>query len=274
MSTHPILVIGATGKVGSRVVTRLARSGYPVRGVSRRTNPRFDWFDANTWPNALHGVRTAYVAFSPDLAMPGAEAIIGAFVDAAKAAGVEQLVLLSGRGERGAQRCEVLVQQSGLRWTIVRCSWFFQNFTEGMLREAVLSGALALPAGDVADPLVDAEDIADVVVAALTKPSPNTVYEVTGPRLLTFAQVAEELSHASGNPVQYIPIQPEDFRLALAQAEGSKVADLLTAICTEVFAGHNQWVGDGVERATGRSARDFRQFCADAAASGVWRESA
>lgn len=274
MSTHPILVIGATGKVGSRVVTRLAAKGYAVRGVSRSARLRFDWFDASTWPNALRDVRAAYIAFSPDLAMPGAEAIIAAFVDAAKSAGVEQLVLLSGRGERGAQRCEVIVQQSGLRWTVVRCSWFFQNFTEGMLRDAILSGALALPAAQVADPLVDAEDIADVVVAALTDAKPNTVYEVTGPRLMTFAEVAQELSQATGNPVHYIPMPADDFRSALAQAEGPELAELLTAICTEVFAGHNQWVGDGVERATGKAPRDFRQFCATAAASGAWERRA
>lgn len=274
MSSHPILVIGSTGKVGRRVATRLTRAGHAVRGVSRSSTPRFDWTDASTWPNALRGTRAAYVCFSPDLAMPGAEAVIGAFIECAKAAGVEQLVLLSGRGERGAQRCEVLVQQSGLRWAIVRCSWFFQNFTEGMLRDAILGGTLALPAGDVQDPLVDAEDIADVAVAALTQNGPNTVYEVTGPRLMTFAEAADQLSHAIGRPVRYLPLSADEFRVAVTEAEGPELAELLTAICSEVFAGHNQWVGDGVQRATGKPPRNFEDFCRDAASSGVWTPAA
>lgn len=273
MSHHPILVIGATGKVGSRVVTRLTNRGYVVRGVSRSSQLRFDWFEPSTWPAALHDVRSAYVAFSPDLAMPGAEAIISAFVDVAKSAGVEQIVLLSGRGEQGAQRCEAIVQRSGLRWAIIRCSWFFQNFTEGMLLGVIHDGVLALPAGGVADPLVDAEDIADVVMTALTQNNPSTVYEVTGPRLMTFTEVAHELSRATGKPVHYVPVQADDFRSALARAEGQDMADLLTTICSEVFAGHNQWVGDGVQRATGKVARDFREFCEQAVASGVWRQT-
>ncbi len=274
MQTHPILVIGSTGKVGRRVVSRLTDAGHAVRGVSRSSTPRFDWTDASTWPNALRGTRAVYVCFYPDLAMPDAEEIIAAFVESAKAAGVEQLVLLSGRGERGAQRCEVLVQQSGLRWAIVRCSWFFQNFTEGMLRDAVLGGTLALPAGNVQDPLVDADDIADVTVAALTRNMPNTVYEVTGPRLMTFAEAAKELSHATGRAVQYLPLSADDFRAAVTQTEGPELAELLTAICTEVFAGHNQWVGDGVQRATGKPPRDFEDFCRAAASSGVWAPAA
>lgn len=270
MQDQLTLVIGATGKVGRRVTTRLIAKGHTVRGVGRHSSPRFDWFDANTWPAALNGVRAAYIAFSPDLAMPEAAPIMAAFVTAAKAAGLEQLVLLSGRGEQGAQRCEVIVQQSGLRWTIVRCSWFFQNFSEGMLIQAIQSGVLALPAGDVTEPMVDADDIADVVVAALTDGKPNTVYEVTGPRLMTVAEVARELSHATGRAVTYVPVSADDFHSALADAEGAELANLLTAICTEVFAGHNQWVGDGVQRATGKTGRDFREYCKDMAASDVW----
>ncbi len=270
MKTKPILVTGATGKVGSRVVARLTAQGHLVRGVSRASNPRFDWTLPQTWAAALDGVRSAYVAFSPDLAMPGADAVIGAFVAAAKAAAVEHLVLLSGRGETRAQHCERIVQQSGLRWHIVRCSWFYQNFTEGMLHQGVCDGSLALPAGAIADPMVDAEDIADVVVSALTDDRPNTVYEVTGPDLLTFAQVAQELSRATQRPVTYLPVSADVFHSAVSDAHGPELADLLTSVCAEVFSGHNQWLGDGVLRATGRPPRAFSDFCSEAARAGSW----
>jgi uncharacterized protein YbjT (DUF2867 family) len=273
MSIRPILVTGATGKVGTRVIARLRALGQTVRGVSRHSSPPFDWTLPETWGTALEGVSAVYLAFSPDLAMSGAENVVSAFIAAAKRAGVEHIVLLSGRGERGAQRCEQLVQRSGLRWHVVRCSWFFQNFTEGLLRDAIQTGVFALPAGSVKDPLVDAEDIADVVVAALTGGLPDTVFEVTGPHLMTFFEVAQHLSHALQRPVSYVPMDAGQFRAALAASQGHEVAALLTAICEEVFQGHNQWLGDGVQRATGKMPRDFVGFCSAAAAAGMWERA-
>lgn len=270
MFEHPILVIGSTGKVGSRVARRLTQSGQRVRAVSRSSELRFDWTEPGTWQAALSGVRTAFVSFYPDLAMPGAEAIIEQFTQRAKENGVEHLVLLSGRGERGAQLCESIMLGSGLRCSVVRCSWFFQNFTEGMLRQAVLDGTLALPAGEVKEPFVDVDDIAEVAVRALLSQIPDAVYEVTGPRLMTFFEVAEELSRATGRPVTYVPLKADDFRAALTQTAGPELAELFTAICSEVFSGHNQWLGDGVKRALGREPRDFAEFCRSAVGSGAW----
>lgn len=270
MQIPPILITGATGKVGARVIARLRSQGRPVRGVSRHTSPAFDWTLPVTWGAALDGMSAVYLAFSPDLAMPGADIVLSAFIRAAKLAGVENLVLLSGRGEQGAQRCEQLVQKSGLRWHVVRCSWFFQNFSEGLLCDAIKTGRFALPAADVKDPLVDAEDIADVVVAALTQGLPETVFEVTGPRLMTFSEVAQQLSHSVRRPISYVAVSAEEFRTTLAASQGNETAELLTNICQEVFQGHNQWLGDGVQRATGRPPRDFADFCQQAAASGVW----
>lgn len=275
MLQHPILVIGSTGKVGSRVSSLLTAAGVAVRPVSRRSDPRFDWTEPSTWPGVLNGVKSAFVSFYPDLAMLGAEAIIEQFTRCAEECGVEHIVLLSGRGEQGAERCESIVQKSEVRCSVVRCSWFYQNFTEGMLRQAVLDGTLALPAGEVAEPFVDVDDIADVAVAALLGTTPPSagrqpVFEVTGPRLMTFSQVAEELSRATDRNVNYISLSADDFRAGLAEVAGPEMADLFTGICTEVFAGHNQWLGDGVERALGRAPRDFNDFCQAAVTSGAW----
>lgn len=273
--SHPILVIGATAKVGSRVARKLAALGHPVRAVSRSTSPAFDWENEATWLPALAGTQAAYVSYVPDLAADGAPDVIRRFTEAARAAGVRKLVLISGRGEAGAVRSENVVRDSGLDFTLVRASWFNQNFSEGYLLPAVLGGVIALPAGNRVEPFIDVEDIADVAVAALLDERHNgELYEVTGPRLLTFAEAAAELSAASGRPVQYVPITGEAFHAALLPDVGLFYADLLTRICEETFDGRNESLADGVQRALGRAPRDFADFARQAAAAGAWRIAA
>ena len=181
----PTLVIAATGKTGRRVADRLEAQGRPVRRASRSgSTPQttFDWDDRSTWGPALEGAGAAYVVYSPDLAVPEAPDAITAFTEFAERLGVRRLVLLSGRGEEEAQRCERIVQAAGLEWTVVRASWFAQNFDEGAFGELVRAGEVTLPAGDVPEPFIDVDDIADVAVAAaaanassgLSRPSPQT----------------------------------------------------------------------------------------------------
>jgi uncharacterized protein YbjT (DUF2867 family) len=269
------LVLGGTGKTGRRVAERLWVRDMPVRVGSRSGEPSFDWEDRATWAPALRGVSAAYVSYFPDLAVPGAPQAVGALADLAVASGVRRLVLLSGRGEEEAQRAERVLQASGAEWTVVRCSWFNQNFSEGYLLEPILAGELGLPVGDVPEPFVDADDIADVAVAALTEDGhAGRVYELTGPRLLTFAEAFEEIARASGREVRFAPVTMDAF--ASAMADGGVPADLvglMRYLFTEVLDGRNASLGDGVQRALGRRPRDFRDFARDAAARGVWAGS-
>ena len=275
MPTSPILVIGATGKTGRRIVDRLRARGVAVRAGSRGAAVPFDWDRPETWPAALEGVGAAYVSYFPDLAFPGAAAKVEALTRAAATAGVGRLVLLSGRGETHARHCEQIVQASGLDHTLVRAAWFAQNFSEGYLLEPLLQGVIALPAGEVHEPIVDADDIADVAVAALTEDRHGgALYEITGPRLLSFADAAAELARASGRAVRYEPLTLEAFRAEMSQVAGAEVADVLTAICRETLDGRNAALGDGVQRALGRPPRDFADFCRRAAATGVWSRAA
>jgi uncharacterized protein YbjT (DUF2867 family) len=271
MNSSPILVIGSTGKTGRRIVQRLHSAGYQVRAGSRSARPAFDWYAPDQWAQVLAGVRTAYVAYAPDLAAPGAADAIETFASQARNAGLERLVLLSGRGETNAEHCERILLSSGISCTRLRASWFFQNFSEGQLLPSVLAGQLALPAGDVLEPFIDADDIADVAFAALTDPKHDgKLYELTGPRLLTFADAARAITEASRRPVTYTSIPASAFREALTAEVGASVADMLTAICEEVFDGRNARLGHGVEQALGRPARDFADYCRACASSGVW----
>ncbi len=178
---------GGTGKSGRRVAARLAALGHDVRIGSRSGTPPFDWNEPATWPAVLDGARVAWVAYVPDLAFPGALDTIRAFSAEAVGRGVRRLVLLSGRGEEEALAAEQVVRDSGAEWTIVRAAVFAQDFSEHFLLGPVLDGVIALPAGDVAEPFVDVDDIAEVAVAALTDTTgrhAGQVYEVPVERAL------------------------------------------------------------------------------------------
>ena len=266
------LLLGGTGKIGRRVAKQLAADGVAIRVASRSTSPSFDWNDSNTWDAALDGVTTAYISYAPDLAIPGATDAIRSFVAKAVAKGVERLVLLSGRGEQEAQACERIVQESGVGWTIVRASWFMQNFSEGEFLGMVLDGAITLPARDIPEPFIDVNDIADVAVAALTEDGHGgEVYEVTGPRLMTFNELAQELSSAAGREIPFVEIPSEAFAEAIVDSGApSDIAWLLNYLFDTVLDGRNAYLCDGVQRALGREPADFSEYASRVAATGVW----
>lgn len=271
-STGLTLVLGGTGKTGSRVVQRLAAQGMPVRVGSRSGEPPFDWDVPTTWVPALHGVRSVYVTYQPDLGFPGASETIALFTQLAVSMGVQRLVLLSGRNEEGAQLAEKTVQGSGAEWTIIRASTFAQNFSEGFMVEPIQYGELAFPAGDVAEPFIDVEDIADIAFEALTGDRHvGRLYEVTGPRLWTFAEALAEIGAAAGRDVTYRPVNPAEFVSLLTEGGiPREFATLLAHLFQTIFDGRNASVTDGVEQALGRKARDFSEYVRRAAASGVW----
>ena len=267
-----MLVLGGTGKTGRRVAQRLLASGVKTQVGSRSGEPPFDWEDRATWAPALQNVGSVYVSYYPDLAVPGAVEAVRSFAELAVESGVRRLVLLSGRGEEEAQRTERAVQEAGAEWTIVRCAWFSQNVSENYLLEPILGGEVVLPAGDVPEPFVDADDIADVAVAALTEEGhAGEIYELTGPRLLTFAEAIDEISWAAGRKIRYVPISVEEYASVLAEQDvPAEFVWLLTYLFTEVLDGRNAYLTDGVQRALGREPRDFADYARDTAATGVW----
>jgi len=269
-------IVGGTGKTGRRVSERLQSSGRRVRISSRRTDPPFDWNASATWAGAVAGCDAAYVTFYPDLAFPGAAEKLGAFAELAMAAGVDRLVLLSGRGEPQAELSELAVRAAAPRCTVLRCSWFAQNFSEHSLLGPVLDGVIALPAGDVSEPFVDLDDVADVAVAALVEPGhAGATYELTGPRSITFAEAAAEIAIASGRRVDYVPVTETEF-VGGAVAGGMPVdeAEALADVFAHVLDGRNSSATADVAMILGRPARDFRDYARAAAATGVWSDAA
>jgi uncharacterized protein YbjT (DUF2867 family) len=270
--TKPTLVTGGTGKTGRRVAARLAERGIPTRIGSRSADPPFNWDDRDTWAPALEGARAAYISYYPDIAIPGAVEQVTALAATALEQGVRRLVLLSGRGEEEAQRAERAVRESGADWTIVRCSWFNQNFSEGFFAEQVVAGEVVLPETSVPEPFLDVEDVADVAALALAEDGhEGQVYELTGPRMLTFEQAVREIAAATGRELGYVPVSIEEYATAaLEHGVPADVVEFLKYLFGEVLDGRNAVLTDGVQRALGRPPRDFSDYARDAAAAGVW----
>jgi len=272
MKNSPVVIIGNTGKTGSRVQQRLESMNINTRGVSRSSTPVFDWEQPDTWHEALAGAQALYVSYQPDLAVPNAAKDIQALTEVAKAAGTKHVVLLSGRGEPGAQRAEKILELSGLDWNVVRASWFMQNFSESFMREGIVSGTLALPADHVLEPFVDADDIADVAVAMLTKPElRNRVAEVTGPRAITFAEGVDIIAKATNTCIDYQPLTIDQFIDALKQeSTPDDILWLMRELFTNVLDGRNTPITTGVSDVLGRPATSFRDYARRAARIGAW----
>ena len=216
--------------------------------------------------------RPPYITYYPDLAAPGAAEAIG---DLARLAtkGVKRLVLLSGRGEPEAQAAEQMLQASGADWTIVRASWFMQNFSESMMLRPILAGEMALPVSAVREPFIHADDIADIVTAALTDDRHiGQLYEVSGPRALTFAEATAEIAKATGRAIS--TISPEELVQGLAQEQvPADIAMLVNELFTVMLEGHNEYLTDGVHQALGRNPRDFSEYTRETAATGIWEDA-
>lgn len=270
-ATAPILVLGATGKTGARVMQRLQSQGHAVRAGSRQAEIPFDWENDATWPAAVAGVETVYVTFQPDLAAPGALPVVKRFFAEAANAGLRKIVLLSGRGEPEAIEAEEALQATRLDWTIVRASWFHQNFSEAFFLDAIKDGTLILPEGLAPEPFVDVEDIADIAAQALVDPRHSRkLYEVTGPQALTFGEAIDEIGRVIGRNITLITVPLDSYRQGLLEALPPELVDLIIYLFTTVLDGRNTPIAHGVERALGRPPSDFAAYVASTAATGVW----
>ncbi|PSJ28483.1 NAD(P)-dependent oxidoreductase [Streptosporangium nondiastaticum] len=272
-----ILVLGATGKTGSRVVPRLTSLGHTVRSASRSAGTRsagirFDWTDRSTWDPALAGAEAVYFVPTETLGLPERAEL----VDRAKAAGVRRIVQLSVRGldaEGGVPETEAAVRESGLEWTMLRPCWFSQDFSApDFFLPAVLAGELATPAGDGREPFVDVEDIADVAAAALTDARhAGRTYELSGPRALSFAEALTLIGTAVGRELRHRHQDPAAYAAAqVASGHAAADAEAIAAFLDGIRRGEDDYVSTGVQEALGRAPRSFEEYVRATAPTGVW----
>jgi uncharacterized protein YbjT (DUF2867 family) len=273
----PILILSGKGKTGRRVAAQLDARGVPYRLASRSSEQRFDWYDESTWADAIRGADTAYLA--PPVGPTGL-AQAGRFIE--QADGLRRVVLLSGRGVGGSGRdfavydgqfeLECVIRASGLDWTIVQPAWFAQGFSEDFLRYDVLAGEIRLSAGTGGEAWIDTNDVGDVMTTALLDDSyVGQVLAISGPRVLTMTEIADELTAATGRPIKYVDLDParhvaELLEHGLPQEDADAVRDLFTVIRNH----RSEYVSDGVERVLGRPPRDFTVWARETATTGVW----
>ena len=272
MKEKKILVLGGTGKTGRRVAEKLTRLGKDIRIGSRGEKLPFDWENQETWQKALEGISAVYITFQPDLAVPGACETMEAFVSLAVKNSIQKLVLLSGRGEKKAQICEQIVMDTNLDWTIVRASWFNQNFSESFLLDPIQAGEVALPRGEALEPFVDTDDIAEVVVASLLdEQHAGKIYELTGPRLLTLKQITAEISKVTGRDIKFKSLSVDEYINMLRTHQiPEDYLWLIDYLFTEVLDGRNASVTNDIEKVLGRKAKDFSEYARETVATGIW----
>ena len=270
-----ILVIGGTGKTGRRVVEILEKSGHNIRVAGRKSEPAFDWENPDTYDAVLKDIDRAYIVYYPDLAVPGARDAIRNLTDKALKAGLDKVVLLSGKGEMEAEACEEIVANSGLNYALVRASWFNQNFSEGAFLEFILNGTVALPMPEAEIPFVDADDIAEVVAKVLLDDSYNgKTVTVTGPRKMTFREAVETMAAETGKEIHYQPISIEEFKAGMKAAGLPDSYVWLFGYLFEEVLGNpdNQKVSYDVIKVLGREATDFRDYVAKTVTTGIWNK--
>ncbi|MFI9580652.1 NAD(P)H-binding protein [Streptomyces sp. NPDC052236] len=277
MSDRTILVTGATGNTGRRVVSQLAALGHLVTAANRSPAARdsaaggsaavrFDWYDPATYADALRDADRVYLV--PPIGEPHPAAVMLPFLQQARAAGVQRAVLLSSSGipagGPGVGQVHGMLAELFGEWAVLRPSWFMQNFTDQHLHADSIrdDGVIMSATGNGRVGFVDADDIAAVAVRALLDdPAPNTDLIITGPQALSYEDIAAVITEVGGRPVSHRPVTYEQLRDRLATDIPEEFAALLAGLDHAISQGAEDRVTDTVERLTGRPARSFRAYC-------------
>jgi len=282
-----VLVTGATGTVGSRVVDTLTDRAVTVRAATRNPVDErfqddvdpvvFDFEKPETWGNAFDGVDAMFLVRPPAIARVG-DSILPA-IDAAARVGVERIVLLSVLGaEKNPllphRKIEKHLTSVDVAWTFLRASFFIENLLEVHRQEITEQGEIVVPAGDGETSFVAASDVAAMAVAALTGSGHEyRAYDVTGPQAMTYYDVANTLSDALDRSVSYeAPSLVRFARHSRRLGRSWSFLLMMAALYTTARLGLAGRVTDDVQQVLDRpplSVREWAEQNADTFASGV-----
>ena len=283
--SNRILVVGATGNIGHSLIEQLTARGHQVRAATRHveayTGPagveavHFDYDQPETYGPALQGMDHVFAI--PKGADNEAHLTLGPFVDAAKAAGVRHFVLMTARGvdmapDAGYRKAELHLIDSGLPYTLLRPSWFMQNFNPGFILPIIRqTGSIYLPADEGKISFVDTRDIAGVATVVLTEDGHlGKAYGITGSEALTYGEAAAILSAAAGRTIGYVSIPDQDFRNGLSAAGWTPgQVGMMAGLFDTVRAGWAAGIDSTTQDLTGRPPRSFADFAKENA--DAWR---
>ena len=280
-----ILVTGATGKVGQEVVRQLAAANVPVRALirdpTRASHIRLpgveiaqgDLGRPETLDGALAGVDRAFLLSSPD---PEQVRLQGNLIEAARRAGTRHVVKVSVAGgpDSGTQigrwhwTTEKQLEASGLEFTFLRPISYMQQLLI-FAPTIAATGAFQLPMGTGAVAVVDTRDVASVAVCALTEAGhERRIYDLTGPQSLSFDEVADALSEATGKKISYVHVPPDYARKHLMAIGLPRwLAEDMLVLCASFREGYGSVVSSAVEDVTRKPPRAFSEFAHDYASA-------
>ena len=271
-TAHQVLVLGATGKTGSRVAGRLSAHGVTVRTAARSgADVHFDWDNQGTWKEALSGATGLYLV-APTLRIDFAE-LVGQFLDQAERAGVRHVTYLSAYGmeyapvEVALRAVELdLAARGSLASTVIRPAWFMEDFSETFLQP--VNDEIVVPAGDGAEAFVSVEDIAAVAAVTLTEPDKHAgrAYAPTGPQALTMAKAAEMISGAAGRTIAYRDTDREEWIAAMVSSGlPAEYAQVLRPLTATLASGNGARPNRDVLDVSGKAPVTFVEFAAKTA---------
>jgi uncharacterized protein YbjT (DUF2867 family) len=266
-TTPTVLILGGTGRSGSRLAGKLAAGGLATRTAARRgADVHFDWDDPATHTDALTGVDRLYLV-TPVLRVAYAKQV-ATFLDLAETAGVRHVTFLStynaDRAPRGIDIAAVeadLAARPAITHTVLRPAWVMQNFADDHL--PLIDGVITAPSGGGREAFVDAEDIAAVAAETLLHPDGHagSQYTLTGPQALTFGEVADVIAAVSGRPVRYQDIDQETWISgALAAGVPADYAVMLRWLTGAIITGHGSTPTGDIEKVTARAPTTFQAF--------------
>jgi len=269
-----ILVVGATGTVGTSVAETLAKRGHRVRAATRDPSKvkgaegvRFDFGDASTFHPALEGAEAVFL-LSP-VGHANSHGLVAPFLGEATRSGARIVTMTAAGVEYDdsipLRKIELDVERSGAPHVFLRPSWFNQNFETYWYSTIQSDGVIALPAADSKTTFIDARDIGEAAAVALTSPAHlGKAYTLTGPEALTYAEAAAILSEVAGRTIRYESIDDARFGKALAAAGlPPDYAGLLTALFGFVRQGAASQVDPSLAAILGRAPRSLKDYARD-----------
>lgn len=272
------LVIGASGTVGSELVTQLTDKGHEVvratsKAATAATQVHLNLVTGHGLAQAFEGVDKLFM-----LAPPGhtnQDVLLAPVIDQARKSGLRKVVLMSAMGANAddnapLRKAERALQGSGLAWNVIRPNWFMQNFNTFWLHGIVHQSKISLPVAQAKGSFIDARDIASVAAQLLsTADFDNRDFDLTGPRALDHAEVAFILSQETGRTITFEDITPDALRQGLLAAQlPADYVEFLLLILSYFKMGYSERMTDAVQNITGRGPRSFEAYAKDYRA--VW----
>ncbi|OIS60975.1 NAD(P)-dependent oxidoreductase [Bacillus subtilis] len=277
MKQNPILITGGTGTVGSRIASRLIKLGYRVRIASRKKGELanaeyvyFDWMDASSYTPALEQVKDIYLVAPVGVLDPAPYVL--PFLKEAKRLGVKRVVMQSASviSENGPVfgALHQAVREFP-EWTVLRPSYFMQNFINVQHQMSIQNeGRIVTASGEGKLGFIDADDIAETAVRALTDAVPHQTHHIlTGPEALSYAEAAEIIGAAAGRRVEHVSISRSELQNRMAAAGlPADYASFMAGLDEAISHGAEHRVTDTVKRVTGKEPRSLSEFAAAHAA--------